>query len=599
MKIIRHIAYCLVLVQLLLLFAACGPEEKPTTEGPTTGTPTTEAPTTGNKVEMPTTDGDEEESPYLYLVVDGQAQYTVITGTNAIPEVNEQVRGLIESLTSLTGATFRLETDMEAPSTDREILVCTSKHRDSVAPILREMTYTEYRVDVVDERIVLSTYSDHLDQLISYLLGSLYELEEGTWVCDREFLPFTSDSFSSSRAIPHYDSVKGALQGGKTYQSGHGGYTVSIEKTNAEEYAAYQEKLLDLGFAKYSENKIGLVDFVVYVNGRKTIYLQYNTSDLIKGPTVRITSTQDETLPSTTAEPYETLVDAKIIQPKIAGAEPYNNGMCTLFQLSDGSFIIVDGSIYVAEESAWMIDFIKSNTPAGMTPTVSLWLWTHAHGDHVGMPKRAMVEFKNAGIDLKAFGHNFPDWAAINESSATGKDIDSLISLAKQCYPDAVEWVMHAGQRMYIADAVIECIWSHEDVLPLRIAGLNDTDTVFSITIDGIRTMMLGDCENANSKMISWYQDELRSHVVQNAHHSINGPKLMYEYIDPIYSLWACTDEAMSENVSDHAEYLKATQWTRIDENGTTVTGRRIHYTNSRVEVILIKDIKAAYGNLK
>ena len=43
-KKIKRIALALALVQLLLLFTACGPEEKPTTEGTTAGTPTTEAP---------------------------------------------------------------------------------------------------------------------------------------------------------------------------------------------------------------------------------------------------------------------------------------------------------------------------------------------------------------------------------------------------------------------------------------------------------------------------------------------------------------------------------------------------------------------------
>ena len=70
MKKIKRIALILALVQLLLLFAACGPEEKPTTEGTTTGAPTTEAPTTQNKVDTPTTEtpttgGEEELDPYL------------------------------------------------------------------------------------------------------------------------------------------------------------------------------------------------------------------------------------------------------------------------------------------------------------------------------------------------------------------------------------------------------------------------------------------------------------------------------------------------------------------------------------------------------
>jgi hypothetical protein len=344
------------------------------------------------------------------------------------------------------------------------------------------------------------------------------------------------------------------------------------------------------------------VDFYTYTKANQTLHVQLKKGvDRLKADEVRITLTKNEYLPSTEKPTYETLVDSKVIQPYIYGNPALTDGhvgyaMGIYFQLADGSFIIADGGLYVASERDALIKMIKDNTPAGKTPTVALWLWSHAHGDHVDMCLKAIADFKAAGIDIKGYGHNFPDWKVV------GKDVgdasvysDNMISNMKLMYPNAVEWVAHAGQTMYIANAEITCWWTHEDVYPLGFYTLNDTGSVFSVTIDGVRTMILGDCQNPNEKMISQYKEAMESPLVQNSHHSGNGPKKMYEYIDPIWCFWACSDELKVERQEklDHCIWLTTTKWTRTDADGNEVTGTRMHYTNSKQDILLIKDIKA------
>jgi hypothetical protein len=210
-----------------------------------------------------------------------------------------------------------------------------------------------------------------------------------------------------------------------------------------------------------------------------------------------------------------------------------------------------------------------------------------------------MISRYSDKIDVLTFAYNYPNWDVLPERANPGDYFgDGLVADTKKYYPDANQWVMHAGQKLYVADAVIECIWTHEDSYPGITGSVNGTDSVFRITIDGIVCTMLGDCEDPhNSKMVACYGDELRSHVVQNAHHTLNGPKSMYERIDPIISYWANTDEALGYSYA-HAQFLKYTRWTRTDANGQTVTGERQHYTHSYNSTLYIKDIKATYGHL-
>ena len=162
MRKIKLVSLLLAVLQLLLLFSACGDGE-PGTTGTAAGTteemPTTqgrvETPTTQNQVETPTTEtpttgGEEdEEDPYLYLVLDGEAQYTIVGSYGVDSEITAKVVALAEALTEKTGAEFSHTTDRLEPETDYEILFCAGKHREDALEVLRSMTYTEFRAEIV------------------------------------------------------------------------------------------------------------------------------------------------------------------------------------------------------------------------------------------------------------------------------------------------------------------------------------------------------------------------------------------------------------------------------------------------------------------
>ena len=604
----RWLAMLLVLVQLVLLFSACtGDENKTTNAATTAGKP---AGTTAGKVDNTTTapkgevttpkvDDEEDEDPYLYLVVDGEAQYTLVNSLGASDDTVAKVRQFADDLEDLTDASFSLNVETTPPESECEILINAFANRPEAAAIGKTVSYTGYRIDVVGKTIVLSTYADYVERMLQLLWDAMEELEDGTWAIDRDLIISERDLLAS-RTIPVYETLDGRVAGEGTYRNAYDGFTVCIERTNAEEFAAYLEKLAELGYTKYDENSIGMVDFYTYTKDSATLYVQYNTSDTQKGPSARMTLTFGETLPSTEKPTYTKEVDSTVnCLARVEGAGGWGMGM--IFQLADGSFVITDGALNTSADQARLLKYMQDNKPASHAkPVVSCWLWTHAHGDHIDLCHKALENWKTK-VDIKMFAYNF-----VNFPDFVGTDVDpgeyygqGMIDYAKLHYPNAPHWIMHAGQRLYIADAVIECIWSHEDVWPTKLVGVNDSDTVFSITIDGVKTMMLGDCERPNNIMISWYGDAMKSTVVQNSHHTLNGPTLMYEYIDPMHSFWACSEkEKTDRSKREHAKWLLSTQWERVDENGNVVKGDRSHYHNGQTTTLYIKDLKAATKGL-
>lgn len=620
MKKTRWIALCLALIQLLLLLAACGGEEARTT-GTTTEETTrapAETPTTQGKVEAPTTElpsgttaatttepVTEELPPYdelLYLTQNGEALYVVVLAENVENERRELAHAFCEELETLTGASFRVITETRAPIFETEILIDAFQHREYAKLSYTSQSYTASVSDVIGKTIVMIPYAEHLEWMFNRILELCYQDENGDWVIDAEELIYTRDIYSGG-GIPFYNSAEGEMIGGNLYFGNRTGYMVGYTNTNRTELDAYLSKLERLGYEKYAENEIGRVEFFTYVKNNEALYVRFAT--LEDDCEVKVTLAENEYIPPTEPAPYTKLADSNIVSLKRVDEKGHGGnsglwGLNLIFQLADGSFVIVDGSLYTPSHEKMLYDYLMENKPAEHErPIISCWLWTHGHGDHVDICKNMISKYYKQ-IDVKAFAYNYPDWSKLPSGCNPGDYFgDGLVEDTKRYYPDAEHWIMRSGQRMYIADAVIECIWSHEDTYPMNITNVNDTDTVFSITIDGVKCMMLGDCQMPNSKMISYYEHSLKSIVVQNAHHTLNGPKRMYEYIDPIISYWANIDANVQGYSYDHAVYLRTTKWTRTDENGTTVTGDRTHYSHSYDSVVYIKDLKRDYGHLK
>ena len=590
-KKIKRIALALALVQLLLLFTACGPEEKPTTEGTTAGTPTTEAPTTGNKVETPSTEEvtttipNDDGIDRLCLVENGTPRYKLVNGTTASTEMNEMVRDFNAAVEELTGVTFDVILDSYLPEEETEICFGAFLHRDDAKAVRAATSYTEYRIESSGERIVFSAYHyDHYDSLYNYFLRAIYE-EEGNWYVDVDMINVSKEYHPNYKA-PLYETVSGRVQGAGIYYSMEDTAAITYEKTNREEYEAYQEKLVSLGYTKYFENVISPVEFVTYTMDNHAVHLQFRPD--VKEVTINFI--KDQFLPATEPAEYTAVTRTSATYIQRVGYDGW--GLSMILQLADGTFIIVDGGKSHATDMNNMIKFMKDNKPASHEkPIVSLWLLTHPHEDHVEMFAYNAKYFK-AHIELKMLGYNFPI-EPCTEVDATGRYWNEYYHHAIEAqraahFPDAITWTGHTGQKLYLADAEIEVLYTHEDYYPGAIYSANDCNTNYRISVDGVSMMVLGDSDRGNELMTTMYGNTLRAEMVQAAHHGTNGPAQMYITMDPKVVFWP-HNETQIKTV--HWTYPANVSWVNTpwiwtDENGQQTIGERRHITASKTETV-------------
>jgi hypothetical protein len=205
------------------------------------------------------------------------------------------------------------------------------------------------------------------------------------------------------------------------------------------------------------------------------------------------------------------------------------------------------------------------------------------------------AQYFSQHVDLKILGYNIP-LEPCSETDANGHYFSSYYHDAVERqrsahFPDAVLWTMHSGQKLYLADAEIDVLYTHEDYFPQYIYSANDCNTSVRITIDGASMLVFGDNHQCNTELYDMYTDSLRAEIVQIAHHGTFGSKAIYQAVDAKVVYWPCSAAAAKDcmDMGMHKNWVN-TQWTRT-ENGQTVRGDRQHYNAAQTAKIYFDEL--------
>ena len=214
-------------------------------------------------------------------------------------------------------------------------------------------------------------------------------------------------------------------------------------------------------------------------------------------------------------------------------------GMSYVFTLSDGSYIIYDGGL--KGDAEHLIDFIQENNKsADGKVTVAAWIITHAHDDHYECLKTVLENFSDK-LNIEQFIFN----EARKEYFVNDKGFDDFLTsniheLADDKFPNLKYVRLHTGQRMAVRDCIIEAFFTHEDLYPSMIEGMNATSLITKVYIGGQTFMFLADDEGQSDLILpKMYSKALKSDFVQVAHHGYSGgTDELYDLISPEYAMW-------------------------------------------------------------
>ncbi len=334
----------------------------------------------------------------------------------------------------------------------------------------------------------------------------------------------------------------------QVYRCGKDSVELCLRGVTSAGYAAYGKALADAGYRLHAENAIKACRFATYVGQDKTLQLNFDP-DLCEG-TLRIVSEPVGYLPATEAPAYTRVCNTTFTQIGRAAVETQGApGMSYITQLADGSFVIVDGGPFHARDEADLFDFLTARTPAGQKPVIAAWFITHVHHDHMALAIHFLEDYHDQ-IELKLAAYNFPRYETLvdchdvqNNPARYYPLADGFIGNVRKYWPDAPHFVIHAGQKLYLADAEIEILYTHEDQYPTHMPWINHTSVAFRITVGEKTVMILGDCEKSLCRqMAKAYGDYLKSDILQLTHHGFNGACLeINRAIDPDICLWACS----------------------------------------------------------
>ena len=321
----------------------------------------------------------------------------------------------------------------------------------------------------------------------------------------------------------------------------------------------YLRRLTEEGYSLYQENRIGDCRFATYLRGETTVSVSLLATEL------RIaTGSAANLIPNKQANVYE---DAGVA-PGLSAVNLYNRytdgndiGLCLLFTLADGSFIVYDGGYVMDAEQLWKALNARNRRPDGKI-VIAAWFLTHDHGDHTGA-FAALAETEHAKEitvesvvyrlcpDLYMWRSRFDPyhWACPPALDYAPGRMDALIASyggqTRVLYP-------HMGQKLSIRNAEVEVLMSGcEDLQPVLMDNYNDTSLVTRVTLGGQTVLVMGDCaaDAAKDVLLKNFEGCLDCDILQVSHHGLGGicPEF-YPTFKTDVAIWPTTHKTIRRN---------------------------------------------------
>lgn len=352
---------------------------------------------------------------------------------------------------------------------------------------------------------------------------------------------FTPEAGSVFIGLPAYED--GAFVGWR--DQGNASELTAYQAQDSNGYEDYVDKLVGEGFSICAENEIHGNLFSTYSNGETDVTLMYvpaiGQSLIAAEPAGALPSAEEDNIYEKVCEPLVCMVGVDYDGER-------SNGMCYLYRLSDGSFIVVDGGFNAQECADTLFSVMQELSPDPDNIVIAAWFITHAHMDHMGC-FCMFSETHASDVILERLIANFPSEKAF-EASETSMNKLVKFENAGEAFPGVQIIKTHPGQVFYLRDAVIEMLYTW-DLYPMNRAFtfFNNSSLVFTVELGGQKLMQMGDCGPVASPIIAqMYGEDLDSDIIQVAHHGLIGStEELNELINPEVVLWPATQRKYKE----------------------------------------------------
>ena len=521
------------------------------------------------------------------LAPDGKFQYEIIysdsvddtdtdaKGDNADYVVQYYLRLHIALATQFSDSDVAIDTDFKSANSDNMEILLGRTNRPETQTFLDTLAVNEYGYGVVGNKLVITGWSDltiamAVEQFTADLSKYILKTSAG------ENLVMTEDNRTVLAydkwdvSVPLYNA--GKLDG--AVELLNNSYEAYYINTTADEYKTYLGTLTTAGYKMYQENQIGNNLYATYINAKTMIHVYYvDYSNVVRFITEPLATA---TLPNNTDKTGTKVTDMSFTMMDLdAPAGIFGN--CFIITLEDGSFILNDGGGDLSRnttanfdtpvnrpdknaENKELMNLLKSlNKREDGKIVIAAWIISHQHWDHI---KNSIDLFNNYSkeITLERIIYNIAapsvKYNTYNPESYIEKG--QLSKIAMNMGAQIIR--MHTGQTIQIRNIKIEALYTVDDIYPAAPEKFNNTSFVhrFDVTKGDTtqRLTIMGDIEEVASKvLVDMYGDELKTDIMQVAHHGYGGSVELYAKYSPSVVLWPKDQSAVNTQLTGTGYY--------------------------------------------
>ncbi len=489
---------------------------------------------------------EDMTSQMMPICQNGAFRFKLIIQSSAEQQVHQKADELAARLSSLTGKVVNVSYDTMVAGSDGDYEICIGNTNRAISQSLYGTLATslEYKIKTEGNKIAVGAKdTSALREALNILIEELCTAISSTYCGDPAIAKDYKVNGSMAATLENFPEPEAGTYRGTYIVGDESERILYYEDVTEADYTSYIAGLSEAGCTTVNTYTMGGNKYTLMDNEEYRVYVAY----LSKIGNMRIILDKPDDIQPEPAAPTAGNVCTPALwqlklDTKAAGA---NGGMSYVIQLTDGSFVVVDGG-YRSDAKA-LYEHLKANTVGNGKPVISAWIITHLHNDHYGALKGITSSYKDM-VEVKAFYYNFPGVQCEDVGAGNTKDVENVM---RQWAGVKMYSKLHSGMTFSVVDAKFTVICTYEDVYPLTIENGNDTSTVLKAEVGGQSIMLLADAYYKESAtMVSQIDASvLKSDIVQISHHGYEGcSESLYKTVNAHTALWPMPIVGYSNN---------------------------------------------------
>ena len=202
-------------------------------------------------------------------------------------------------------------------------------------------------------------------------------------------------------------------------------------------------------------------------------------------------------------------------------------GMSYALRLPDGRFILVDGGLRSREDTDFLYNFLMENKGEWEVPRIALWIFTHAHGDHLDLATY-FIKTYGEGVRIDSVAHHFPSVSgvpSIRDYEEGMESVRELFSELRGKFSQTKVYTLHTGYRLFYEGVEIEILSTPDNTFIPLYYSFNDMSVILRFKFCNKRSVLLlsDSTGHISRQLAATYGEYLKSDVLQVAHHGLLG----------------------------------------------------------------------------